>query len=508
MPDNPFLIATKQLRQEQLSGFLLSILNQNFTGLANNYFASLNVVHLTGLETITGQKSFVLNPNIPYSGTSGQAISRLYVDTGDSILQNQINQFQNPIFISGDQFVSGEKNFNRIIITSGRATGIFEVSYPLSNSGAISLGYLNSVLNNLIPGNIVFTSGDNNISGINSYVNGGTVYLPEATNPSGGVPLSQLDTTSNNIISKLNSTGENLIFNINDLQNQINSIDLTAAANVTGFGGVLTLNAQSGNLFLQGRGMVSLTTNLNVISISGHTLTRNSQSLLGSVNILSGIDRQFIPYNVNFDVVPNVLTQLVTTGRNIPILNSYVSGQTTSGFNIIFSNTVLNSGYKLTYWAATGTGLLIDVIQGEQGIPGLSGASVVGPMGPAGPSVVQFYNPINYYSSTIITGLNIYEQFAVRDYFITGIHVGVVQTGSGIPLSGTLYNRVSETSEKINIFDFSLRSGRYYTGVNCVEAIGIEYPISIRDRVGLDIKRGISGAIGLTITIVGYTMTE
>ena len=95
MADDPlFKIAVRQIRSGELRDFITDYFNNNISGYVNTFANSNSFAHLTGSEIFTGPKTFSTNPNVPYSGLTGQAPSRLYVDTGDANLQSQINALQ------------------------------------------------------------------------------------------------------------------------------------------------------------------------------------------------------------------------------------------------------------------------------------------------------------------------------------------------------------------------------------------------------------------------------
>lgn len=483
MPDNNFLVALKQLRSEQISGFLVGVLNNSFTGLANAYLLNANLAHLTGVESFIGQKTFLFNPNIPYSGLTGQAISKLFVTDQNTILQNQINLIQNPVFISGQQFISGNKTFFQIIINSGTVTGSFDVPNPVGTGNAVPLGYLNTQINTLINSSFVHLTGNEIVSGVKTFNDG--INVPITTGVSGAVNLSQLGVTGQSIIDQFNATGLSL-------QTQISSIDLTAAASVTGFGGVLSLNAQIGNLFLQGRGNISVAPNGNIINISGAIPNVHSGILIGRANVLSGVDKQFVSYPFNYSNTLKVFTSLVNFS-GAPLLVSAVSGESTSGFYALYSNIVDRSGYYLNYQAWDGTGD-INVIQGPQGEQGIQGP----------PPTYSNYN-INYFTQTISTGSGVYEQFASQTYFITGLLVGLTQPGSGTPLSGNIYKRDPFTNARTNLIPFTMNDSQFFSGVDLTLSVYYPFFIDNNYRVGIDVMTSISGGRGLSVTMFGYT---
>lgn len=493
MSDNYFLIAQKQLRQSELSGYFIGLLNGAFTGLLQNYnisngYFGPNVVYATGMDQlISGQKTFTLSPNIPYTGTSGQSPSKLYVDTGDAFLQNQLNVLTNIVYISGDQLISGLKRFYTITINSGAVTGSFTVPSPTNSGDAVPLQYVTDQVSILNTGSFVHITGDETIDGIKRFINTGTIYTSSGNHESGVINLSQLTTTGQSIISRVISSGASLQSQINTINNSINNIDLTAAADVTGFGGVLSLNAQSGNIFTQGRGTVSATQVGNILNISGHTLNGYTGAFLGSKAIISGVDRQFIAYDNNYSVIPYVFAQIENNSGN-PHITCDISGRDTNGFYALYSNIISGSGYNLTYIGWTGSGSVVNTIQGPQGLSGTAGVSIS-----------TNYVLMNYFAREIVTGLNIYEQFNYQNLDITEYSIGVSQVGisNGLGISGRIYARdVYNNKTVIKNFElFDTLESDYALSISPAYAI---YPY---DRIGIDISGKSTLSSGLCITI-------
>jgi hypothetical protein len=489
MADNLFLLATKQIRQNDLSGYILGVFQNNFTGIlttyyqTSGYFGNYIVYTSGGNQTIYGTKSFFTNPNVPYSGTSGSAISQQFVVDQIAGIQSQINGlnlYSNAVaHLSGIERFSGYKYFEQLVLNSGQVTGELMVPLPVNSGDAVPLIYLQTQLSSLLGSNLLNTTGNQTASGIISFFNGGTVYVPIAIDPSGAIPLTQLDVTGNNILNLLSITGSNL-------QTQIDNLDLAAAAAVTGFGGVLSFNAQSGNLFSQGRGTVTCTQNGNVLNVSGHTLDGYTGAFFGYSQIDSGVNTQFIYYPQVFSVSPYVFPQLINSSGD-PFLSYYVSGLTTSGFNLVFSNTVSSSGYGISYFGWTGTsGSIINVVQGPQGAPSLI------PITPL--------NFTTYFNGLATTGSGLYEWPFPQNFNLTGIKLGCRVTGSGSWYSGKLYS-IDQSNVQTNLTGITLNSGQFSSQVSCVNN-----PILVAssNRLGVDILSISSGISNVSIGFFGY----
>jgi len=487
MSDNLFLIATKQIRNNDLSGYVLGIFQNNFTGLlgsyyqTSGYFGGYIVYSSGGNQTIYGTKSFFTSPNVPYSGSTGSAPSQQFVIDQISGVQSQITTLNAyttaSAHLTGTERFLGYKYFDQVVINSGQITGQLTVPTPTSSGDAVPLIYLQNTISNLLNGNLLTSTGNQTASGIISFFNGGTIYAPIATTPSGVVPLTQLNTTGSNILALLSATGSNL-------QAQINALNLAAFASVTGFAGVLTFNAQSGNIFSQGRGTVTCTQNGNIFNVSGHTLDGYTGSFLGSIQINSGISSQFIGYGYNYNAIPHVFPQLINNSGD-PLLEYYVSGRSTSGFNIVFSNTVGTSGYSLSYFGFTGTGSIINVVQGPQGAPSLI------PITPI---------TLNTYFRTGLTGAALWEWQLPQDFVLTGINLGCRVTGSGAWYSGSIYT-VDTNNNQTNFTGLYLNSGQYFSTINCSNNF---FFAQSPGSIGIDILSLSSGMSKISIGLFGY----
>lgn len=496
MADNLFLIATKQLRSADFSGYVLGIMEGNFNPLLSDFVQGggnlgSNFLYTTGTaaQNVQGNVYFLSNIYVPYSGASGAAPSQQFVLDQVAALQAQIsstNLNTNWVaHLTGAERFSGTKTFENIFINSGVVTGNFSVPLPVGSGNAVPLIYLQNQLSATLNGNLLTTTGTNQLaSGLISFFNGGTIYIPVATNPSGAVPLIQLSNTGTNILSNLTSVINNLYNTGANLQAQINNLDLEAASSVTGFGGVLTFNAQSGNIFSQGRGSVTCTQVGNIFNVSGATPASYTGAFLGFTKITSGVYTQFINYGQTFSSIPCVYAQIDNSSGD-PLLSYNISGKATNGFNLVFSNQVPTANYGVSYFAFTGSGNILTAFAGPQGAPSLIPQSPIS---------------FNSYFPNFVTGSGLHEQLTSQNFIITGFAISARVSGSGAFTSGNIYS-VSTTNIQTNVTGFRLAAGSFYSGVNCYSN-----PIFVTGpgHLGIDILSASSGMNKVAVSIFGY----
>lgn len=498
--DNLFLIASKQLRSADFSGYVVGVLQGNFNSLITNYvqgggYLGNNVLYLTGSQTILGDKLSLGNLQVQYSGTTGSAPSQQFVLDQNTNIQTQINSLNlytiAAAHLTGVERFLNNKFFEQIIINSGQVSGELMVPNPVNSGDAVPLGYLQSQINTLLNSNLLNTSGVNqNVSGSVIFINEDSLYLPISTNMSGGISLTQLDMTGNYFLNQLSNSGLVLQSQINNLQAELDSFDPSEFAGMTGFAGVSTFNGQSGNIFTQGRGSVTCYQQGNVFNVSGVTPNFDTGSFLGYLNIPSGVSNLFVNYGQNYSTAPFAFAQLVNPSGD-PILNSYVS-QTTSGFNVIFSNNIPTNNYSLNYFGFTGSGSFIQTIQGPQGAPSLI-------------SITPYV--FNYYTNNFITGSGVFEQLIPQNITITGISISARITGIAGITSGNIYtvDNLSPTIQtQTNLTGFVLHAGNFSSQVNCYNNPLFAFNPNGTTRIGIDILTGSTGMNKVCIGIFGY----
>lgn len=302
-------IDLRQLNQIELSGFVSEILDSSYASLMAAYLSTgsvgENVLYITPTsQTVSGQKSFVLSPNIPYTGGTGQAVSLGFV-------LDRLADFQ----LQGIQTFQG-----------GTATDFFLVPPPTSGTGsAVNLGYLESLglLNN---------TGDQIISGNNTFT--GLIHVPTASSGWQAVPYNQFNASGLDFLSKLNLTGESL-------STRLNALEAASTAVSQSFQGVLSFNGQRGNIFAQGKGNVTTLQQGNILVISGDVPTgtgylRGEQGPMGPIlsyrgSWATGVTYSFLDWVNQSGISWVSLTGHNSTNGNIPATTGTNWGLLASG---------------------------------------------------------------------------------------------------------------------------------------------------------------------------------
>jgi hypothetical protein len=373
-------VKLKQIDALEFGAFVTGLITGGFSEFLTDYIENggtfgNSLVYATDVaQTVSGSKTFVIPPTVSYTGTSGQVVAKRYIDdqlTAINVLLNPLagSQF---VYKSGDQTVSGNKTFAgtytavNYLARSGFGASAYGInvnnSALVNSSGTEVLNWETKLLDgvwsfNSLPlingGYPVLTSTNQVITGEKTFT--GNVLVKTATAAFNPVPFSQFQTA-------LNLTGQTLE----------NLLRLAASGSASGFGGVLSFNGISGNIFTQGRGTVTVWQQGNILNISGAELLTGDVSSVFSVNQYSFAtgDAQ---YRVNFastySTVPFVFTQMGNSGVDSPVLGYHVSGVDLSGFSVLFSDEIANSGYFLNYFSFESSGAL-NFLRGEQGLIG------------------------------------------------------------------------------------------------------------------------------------------
>lgn len=338
--DVSFVTGVSGVLQKQISdsgAYLLSQIQISNAGV-NSLNELSGILSLTGLGgvtisnngniiTISGNNSSVIN----LSGINNIAISQsgqvYYVSGVNLITSNQTGQFYPA---SNPQFY----------LKSGEALTI-------TDSGNIQ-SQLNFIQNQPVVTGISILGSTQHLTGYVTF---------SAANSD--VSLGQNATSIIISVPGLQTTGTNL-------QNQINSIKSGTGNFITGFNsGLYTLNSQTGNytgLFVT-RNETGQFTGSSIITNNNFFVNSGSGLFVFQTNIQSGIDKQFINFPTSLGNNPTIINSL--KNNNIGDIISYqTSGTINTGYWILFSETVNDTGYILNTFAAnsTGTGLATIII--------------------------------------------------------------------------------------------------------------------------------------------------
>ncbi len=110
--------------------------------------------------------------------------------------------------------------------------------------------------------------------------------------------------------------------------------------------GVASINGLTGALTASGYGDITVTTNGNILQISGNnsslnTWTGNQQSFYTSISP-TGNDTYFIEFPFSFSSAPKVVASVEITGD--VLYSIAIRNRTVSGYSVIFSDYIAESG--------------------------------------------------------------------------------------------------------------------------------------------------------------------
>lgn len=206
------MIAIKQIDPIGLATFIVNAMSGTaLSGSLAPYFVASGwvgdgVVYRTGTQIITGQKTFLNTPIIPYSGSVSGAVTAQYVLDQISLLSGaSAGQFLSRA-VSND-IVSGIKTF----------TGAVNIGNPTATGHAVNLSYLNlmsgiidSGLSTLIVtgSSVVQFANITGLGGMLIFTSGNTLYFSGSA--AGGGGSSNTSVTGSTAISAPNFTGVGL----------------------------------------------------------------------------------------------------------------------------------------------------------------------------------------------------------------------------------------------------------------------------------------------------------
>lgn len=514
------LINISQIRQDQLSGFFQTPLT-SATGVLYTYITGNAVqtgtfdnlfVHKTGVETISGVKTFDSRPI--FAGTG-------FLISGEPLSQSQTGQLTGYFYPR-----------------SGNPSGYTSVSVTGSNSIFVAnftgVGGAQIILSGF---NILISGGAASAGGGGGAGSGVSFLAATGSINTGGFTGNVLLSGAGNLTTFTGNNASRLIVISGDTGAYGNFVSLSQTGGfltLGNVGGVRAITATgsypsgiiSGAFYLSGIGNITVTTGVNNgIVISGDTgaysnfvtpsqtgllassgnLQATGSNLQGQINTLSSqsstgqavifdsgiqinVSRQSFMFPITFNLPPYVVTQIKHIGPSggNPVTVG-VSGVTTSGFTGIFNTGISTTGYSLTIYAASGA----------------FAPTVISPTNVRG---------VSFFTSYAITGNFLQEAFIPTQLNLTGYTIGCTSTGVGgahqnsgasglilqYPLTGSFYQRDSNNNTS-TITGFTFDSGIFFKVSGFVSTI-----VTGLNRVGLSVVSGLSGIQNLTFSLNGF----
>jgi hypothetical protein len=431
---------------EAVSGGFFSGQLSSYLG-ANGYLGP-NVLYVSGgSQIISGSKTFDASPFVPYSGGTGTAPSRKYVDDQNtaniiSFSGNYVNLFL--VDKNSTQIISGLKTF----------TGAVGVGTPTLSTHAATKDYVDIVSGAISSGgySIVKVTGSSALLTANFTGAGGTIVrisgdyvlisgagASAAASNSDGINLSGRLVATGALLSALSVTGSSIM----------------QTPNLTGMGGTLVIRSGS------------------------YVLISGAGGGGGSSVSVTGSNTIALP---NFTGVDGVIVR--QSGSMV-----LISGGAGAG-TFVESNTynITGTGTNNIYPSSSGSMSNTYNVSGNLNINPLLINGITGNF----VNISFFFDEYN-----LATGLNLIEGFVSRDFIFTGYAVGAFISGVNGFLSGSLYQR-NTNNVKTEIAAFSLLSGSYFNAAG-----GFNRTVSGMHRVGVDIFRLATGITGVSVGLFG-----
>lgn len=513
------------------TGHVLDDKINSLSGYSNNSFATITNLQLTGANLqsqITsirnGTGDFVTSSIINGYITTGQADTRYYS------INNPNSYITNSGFITG--FNSGQ------YITTGQTGQFYPASNPsqFSSSGNVAAtgAALQSQINNIYGSNILYRTGEQGVTGYKSFndrlsqgiganASGeyshaegedslsvgygahaegfGTIAYGDYSHSEGYQSVTSGEYSHaegleaiaigdyQNVIGKYNLADSGALFivgNGTSVSNRANillirdsGIVVEGSGNFDSlyFNGIPVITTNDTGQFYPQSNPFGFSNSGNLQSVSGELSNRIGQtgfSLNDRVNSLSGYGNSTFATIVNLTATGTTLFNLIQEERN---------KNTITGIQITGSNGI--------------TGIINIVgIYGTNVI--LSGANTIGISGGGSiESTVEVAH--NFFFDYPFSGLNMIESYIQSNFFITGTIIGVNTTGNAGPIGLNWYQRLTDGTSKISLFNDTFETGIYHK-VNSKTNI----PVTGINRLVLDITGVISGFQGLSIGIFGY----
>lgn len=267
-------------------------------------------------------------------------------------VQDHAGQLSNIINLRSLISTSGSL-INSISGASGYLAGLVAASSAGVNSingasGIITLTGVNGIFVTTV-GSIVTVSGSGLFGALTSGFADARYY--SQANPSGYISTGAADSRYYLITNPSGFIGTGITGQFASSINLTNTgVTLISYINGT-TGAVKSINGLSGILFLTGAGTVTISANGNIITVSGGV---NNAQRVDSNNIVlnPGSGSQFVSFTTPFSGTPYVIGNINYTGENSIV--TWISGVTSGGFGLRFSDFIPNTGYTFTYLAFSG----------------------------------------------------------------------------------------------------------------------------------------------------------
>lgn len=497
-------INVNQIDQAGLSLFVQQASSGSaFSGNFTNFVASSGWIGPTALwitggnQTVLGSKTFTGAIGVPYSGTTGQTVARLYVDTFVNLVsgfaQTSLNNSNNTLsgFLSsgltatGATIVNSLNNLSGLVIANLFTTGSILSAVKVTGSSIIQIANFTGLGGTLViySGNQIFISGaagttvndpmyvtgNQLVSGLKRFISG--IEVLNSTSPSGAINFAFLSGVSG-VLAAMGGGGgaPNAVFTTGDQ---------TIGSVKTFTGTVLVPNnptLPSGAVNLAYLSGVSGVLNAAILAGGGapNAVFTTGDQTIGSVKTFTGTilvpDNPALPSGaVNLKHLLLVSGTLSSGGVGATINNFYITG--TGTINNTFNSTG-NITNTFNYNDTIITGNFIDV---------------------------------SFFLDPIATGLNLFEAHIAHGFTFTGAAFscrtsgfGPV-TGGGAAMSGKIY-QVDNNNTEQTLYSFVFQSGLIYSGSPTFNIY-----VTGRNRVGLSISNSLSGIEKFAVGVFGGT---
>lgn len=435
-----------------------------FSGNFTNFVASSGWIGPTALwitggnQTVLGSKTFTGAIGVPYSGTTGQTVARLYVDTFVNLVsgfaQTSLNNSNNTLsgFLSsgltatGATIVNSLNNLSGLVIANLFTTGSILSAVKVTGSSIIQIANFTGLGGTLViySGNQIF------ISGAAGGAAGTTVNDP------------------------MYVTGNQLVSGLKRFISGIEVLNSTSPSGVTNFA------------FLSG---VSGVLNAAILAGGGapNAVFTTGDQTIGSVKTFTGTI--LVPDN---PALPSGAVNLAYLSGVSGLLNRAITGMTGYTQNNTFNIT----GTGVTNLTVNNTGTTNNTYNVISGTLNTSDIISIG-------VITGNFVDVSFFLDPIATGLNLFEAHIAQGFTFTGAAFscrtsgfGPV-TGGGAAMSGKLYQVDSNNTEQ-TLYNFVFQSGLIYSGSPTFNIY-----VTGRNRVGLSISNSLSGIEKFAVAIFG-----